>query len=155
MKVYYLDASAWVKRYYHEAGSAWVCNLFQQVTPLASCSLGFIEVVATLARKAKARELRQAELVRRLRESEADWADLVQVHLTPRVLELARDAAKTYSLRGADAVHLGSALAIRASLPGQDDQVVVVASDTELKEAAIASGLSVLDPEDSGRDSAE
>ena len=30
MIFYYLDASAWVKRYYQETGTAWVQNVFTQ-----------------------------------------------------------------------------------------------------------------------------
>ena len=36
MTVYYLDASAWVKRYCAEAGSSWVQALFAREAALAS-----------------------------------------------------------------------------------------------------------------------
>jgi hypothetical protein len=54
---YYLDARAWVKRYYWEPGTRWVQELFAQNPPMACASLGLIEVVATLARKRKARDI--------------------------------------------------------------------------------------------------
>ena len=57
MIFYYLDASAWVKRYYHESGTTWVQSLFEHNQVLACASLGLVEVMATLARKCKAREI--------------------------------------------------------------------------------------------------
>lgn len=57
MIFYYLDASAWVKRYYQETGTSWVQKLFADNVTMACASLGLVEVMATLARKAKAREI--------------------------------------------------------------------------------------------------
>ncbi len=51
MTVYYLDSSAWVKRYLSEPGSAWVRRLFDGKEPLACCPLGCNEVAAAIARQ--------------------------------------------------------------------------------------------------------
>jgi predicted nucleic acid-binding protein len=51
--VYYLDSSAWVKRYFTEAGSSWVHTLFSREITLACTVLGYIEVAATLARRSR------------------------------------------------------------------------------------------------------
>ena len=51
MIYYYLDASAWVKRYAKERGAKWMQDIFDQRPLMASASLGFVEVMATLARK--------------------------------------------------------------------------------------------------------
>lgn len=72
MIFYYLDASAWVKRYYWETGTAWVQNLFAHGLTVACASLGPVEVVATLARKAKAREIGRRVLARKVRELDED-----------------------------------------------------------------------------------
>ena len=53
MTIRYLDSSAWVKRYVQEAGTAWVNELFESDEPLACATLGFVEVCAVLARKAR------------------------------------------------------------------------------------------------------
>jgi predicted nucleic acid-binding protein len=53
MIFYYLDSSAWVKRYYQESGTTWVQSLFEHNQVLACASLGLVEVMATLARKCK------------------------------------------------------------------------------------------------------
>ena len=52
------------------------------------------------------------------------------------------------ALRGADAVHLASALVLQRRFADAENHLVFVASDRELKEAAQASGLAVIDPED-------
>jgi predicted nucleic acid-binding protein len=62
---YYLDASAWVKRYYEEPGTRWVQELFAQNPTIACATLGLIEVMATLARKQKARDIDLLSLHRR------------------------------------------------------------------------------------------
>lgn len=50
-------------------------------------------------------------------------------------------------VRGADAVHLASALLLQKRLAEDDDQLIFIASDHELNRAAQASGLIVVDPE--------
>jgi hypothetical protein len=62
-------------------------------------------------------------------------------------MDLAKDLARNMALRGADAVHLASALVLQRRFADAEDRLVFVASDRELKEAAQASGLAVIDPE--------
>jgi hypothetical protein len=52
------------------------------------------------------------------------------------------------ALRGADAVHLASVLLLRSRLTEEDDQLTLVASDRELKDAAQSSNLTIIDPEE-------
>jgi len=52
------------------------------------------------------------------------------------------------ALRGADAVHLASALVLQSRLVDAEDRLIFVAADRELKEAAQASGLAIIDPEE-------
>ena len=52
------------------------------------------------------------------------------------------------ALRGADAVHLASALVLQRCFADAEDRLVFIASDRELKEAAQSSGLAVIDPEE-------
>jgi predicted nucleic acid-binding protein len=144
---YYLDASAWVKRYYQEAGTAWVQALFDQDCILACASLGIIEVMATLARKRKAREIDAALFEQKAGELEDDWAGFVQVQFTDEVLEAAKDVARRLAVRGADAIHLASALMLQRRFADASDQLLLVASDYRLKQAAQASGMTVIDPE--------
>ena len=92
MNIYYLDASAWVKRYYQETGTDWMIHLFSQNPLFASASLGLIEVLATLARKQKAQEIENANYEQKLQEIEADWLRFIQVQLTDVIVKKNQDA---------------------------------------------------------------
>jgi len=54
--------------------------------------------------------------------------------------------ARNLALRGADAVHLASALLLKGQLAAED-QLVLIASDRELNIAAQSFSLPVVDPE--------
>jgi hypothetical protein len=125
-----------------------VQNVFAHHRLVASASLGVIEVTATLARKAKGREIDPSMLGDKLRELDDDWARFIQVHMTMDVVDMARQVAQGLSLRGADAIHLASALLLRQHLEDESAQLTFVASDRELKDAAEASHLTLIDPEE-------
>jgi len=147
MTVHYLDASAWVKRYHTELGTRWVANLFA-TAPMAACaSLGVVEVTAALTRLARAQPIPPRELPLRLAAVRADWAHMIQVQLTDQVLQEAIRQAKQRALRGADAIHLASALVLDKSLSPSGEVTILVTSDRELAEAAGETGLAVLNPE--------
>lgn len=148
MTLYYLDASAWVKRYCREAGSERVRGLFARENVLCCATLGYIEVMATLTRKRRAGEIDGPlwEGARRLVRS--DWDRFCHVELSAAVRETALRVAEASALRGADAVHLASALVLRDRLPPAPDEVVFVAWDRELREAAARAGFPVIDPEE-------
>jgi hypothetical protein len=64
-------------------------------------------------------------------------------------IDLAKEVARYQALRGADAIHLGSALLLQRRFEGEEeDQLQFITSDRELKEAAQSSGLSVSDPQE-------
>lgn len=147
MIAHYLDSNAWVKRYCRELGSGWVAQFVARGPRLACATLGLIEVVATLARKGKAGELSPDALRSKLAQARKDWRAFAEVRLTSEVAELALEVAQNHALRGADAIHLASAISLRRTLPGRQDGVVIVTSDQELANAAGQLGITVLDPE--------
>ena len=148
MIFYYLDASAWVKRYYHESGTIWVQSLFEHSQMFACASLGLVEVMATLARKCKAREIERPLFEQKVRELEEDWGNFICVQLTTEVVNMGKELAKELALRGADAVHLASALLLQDRFAEEDDQLILVTSDHELRDAAQGSGITVIDPDE-------
>lgn len=145
MNVYYLDASAWVKRYYRETGTEAIQALFVEGAVFACASLGVVEVLATLSRKRKARQISPAQLQQKQNEIATDWEQFIQVQLSDQVLAEALRLTVNLSLRGADAVHLASASVLQKSLTEFDD-CLFVASDNELLEAAQQMGMTVLNP---------
>jgi predicted nucleic acid-binding protein len=128
----------------HTLGAGAVCP-----EPTMACaSLGLIEVVATLARKRKARDIDLLSFEQKVQELEEDWGRFIQIQLTTETMDLAKDLARNMALRGADAVHLASALVLQRRFADAEDQLVFIASDRELKEAAQSSGLAIIDPEE-------
>jgi uncharacterized protein len=147
MTVYYLDASVWVKCYHREVGTTWMRRLVAEGASLACASLGLVEVLATLARKGRAGFISELALQPKIDAVRADWQRAIQVNLSSDVLEVAATQARYLALRGADAVHLASAMVLSRRLEAVGDQVTVVTSDRELAEAARIVNLNVLNPE--------
>jgi len=141
--MFYLDSSAWVKRYEREDGTDWVERLWTQVDLLGSSRLALVEVVSAVARRHRERA-GDGEVVRQtLQAVQADFRDMLCVELSEDVLDLAVALAETHRLRGADAVHLASALRLKAIT---ETDLTMVASDGELLATARMEGLPVLDP---------
>lgn len=102
--------------------------------------------VTTLARKQKTRELDSMLFEQKAKELEEDWRQFIQIQLTAETADLAKELARQLALRGADAVHLASALMLARRLAADEDQLVVITSDRELKGATQRSGLAVVNP---------
>ena len=148
MILYYLDASAWVKRYYQEEGTKWVQGLFSNNEPLACATLGVIEVAATLSRKKKAQKISPTQFKQKADDLDDDWGHFVQIQLTRELTIAAKEIAHQYALRGADAVHLASALRLEKQVAEHKGRMIMVTSDAELKKAAEEADFEVIDPEE-------
>jgi predicted nucleic acid-binding protein len=129
--VIYLDSSALVKLVVREdetaALTAWLAT--ERDAPRLSSDLVLVEVPRAVMRSVPTALLSAHHLVARLR----------KVALTPELLTAAA-ALQPPLLRSLDAVHLASALAVRAQL------TAVVAYDERLYDAARAAGLPVARP---------
>jgi hypothetical protein len=68
---------------------------------------------------------------------------MTAISLGANVLSHAADVANTHALRGADSIHLASAIHMRESLGAA---VTMIASDAELLAAASLEGFAILDP---------
>ena len=146
--LYYLDSSAWVKRYFEEIGSEVVEGLFSQSETLGCSPLGLVEVGSAMARKRTAGTVTVGEFEARRESLLKDWHHFLRSEPSPATMQRAFDLTDTCSLRGADAVHLASALALKEELELGSDEFTFVVSDAELKAAAIQVGLTVLDPQE-------
>jgi hypothetical protein len=108
----YFDASALVKLVVEEPGTDIASALWDGCDAALSSRLAYPEVRAALAAAGRnadltARELRSAEAT-----WEQFWVAVRPVELTARVEREAGRLARQRALRGADAVHLASALAV-------------------------------------------
>jgi hypothetical protein len=123
-----------------------VNRLFMQYEIFGCSPLGLVEVGSTMARKRSAGEVKPEEFEPKRASLLKDWRRFLRMEMTPTVVQRAFDATDTQSLRGADSVHLASALILKEELGLDSQEFTLVTSDAELKAAAHRVGLAVLDP---------
>lgn len=140
--VYYLDSSAWVKRYFAEAGSTWVHALFSREITLSTTILGYIEVAATLARRARL----GSSLPALQHQLMTEWNDMLQMEITSNIYDQALRLAWDQKLRGADAIHLAAARQLRDQVSRRSLEFVLVTADDELIEAAEEMQIPIANP---------
>jgi len=137
-----LDTSALVKIYISEPGSERMRAVVSQGDPKVASVLAFAEMHATFARRRREELLLPAELEQIRSGFGDDWERLTQIPVGEAVLRLVPGLCERHPLRGADAVHLASALLLRE----EGLEVVFACSDHNLLEAAAAEGLVTFDP---------
>ncbi len=154
----YLDSSALIKHYQNERGTeALNARLREEAKGLRSVFtsvLTYAEIHAAFARRVREKLLSAGEAAAVQHEFDADWVlSIGPIELGTNVLTFVRDLVRGFPLRGADAIHLASALCLRdmARLGMKVDQysgpLVFVSSDKQLAKAAAKSHLEVFNPE--------
>jgi predicted nucleic acid-binding protein len=146
LTIVYLDASAWIKHYFQESGTQWVRALLAQRPLLACATLGYLEVRATLAHRHRSGHINTRQRDRLFDQVQADYHHFIRVRLTDDVEAAAYPLPARHALRGADTVHLASALALRHHRSTQDYDITFVSSDAALNAAAVQEGFEVFDP---------
>jgi len=140
----YFDASAFVKLLVEEPGTELAVALWDGCDAAVSSRLAYPEVRAALAAAHRNHDLDRSGLAQAEEGWDAFWGATRPVELTPAVACHAGELAKDHALRGADAVHLASALAM------SDRSLIVAVWDRRLHACALATGLGVapvtLDP---------
>lgn len=140
--ILFLDTSALVKIYIAEPGSVRMREAVAREELKAASVLAFAEIHATFARRRREELLLATELEQIQTSFSADWEQVIQVPVGAVVLDLVPRLCERHPLRGADAVHLASAL----FLQGEGLEVLFACSDRHLLEAAAAAGLAIFDP---------
>jgi predicted nucleic acid-binding protein len=154
---YYFDTSALIKRYLMEPGSEWVQQITDARTSsgqpyhtIALSAIGIVEAVAAIARRYRLGQLDQVQhqgLINLFLTHSR-----VEYHITTirsRHIDLATALVQRHPLRGYDAIHLATALALRDELrAARLSAPIFVAADTNLCVAARAEGLPAENPND-------
>jgi predicted nucleic acid-binding protein len=136
--ILYLDASALVKRYVVEPGSADVNEAIAQAEAVGTVVISRAEVAAALARAVRMDALLPAEAVASLQVFRNEWLDLVRVQATEIVVARADTLAWDHGLRGYDAVHLAAASVWQDAM---GERVTFATFDRQLWAAADRLGL--------------
>jgi uncharacterized protein len=137
MALVYFDSSALVKLLAEEEGSDLAAQLWDGCDAAVASRLAYPEVRAALAAAARNHDITDAELDAAERDWDQYWAATRPVELTLAVERHAGQLARAHALRGADAVHLASALAIG------DPGLIIAVWDRRLHAGARAAGCRV------------
>ena len=138
MTIVYLDASALVKLVVEEDGSELVAELWDRCDAATSSRLAYAEVCAALAASFRKREMDAAGYQQAKADWEEFWKAVRPVELTASVELVAGAVAERQSLRGADAVHLASVLAL------DHEDLIFAVWDRRLHRGATDEGISVV-----------
>lgn len=132
--IVYFDTSALIKLLIVERGSDRAVELWQRADLAVSSQLLYVEARAALAAAHRGARLDDPGLDQARAGLEALQAELRLLAVDETLARAAGDLAEQHGLRGYDAVHLASALAINA------DDVLLATWDGDLSEAAVATG---------------
>jgi len=151
--VLYFDSSALIKHYVQETGSQSIGHRLEAEQkasrPVFTSVLTFAEIEAALSRRAKDNSLAPREYLRARTKFESDWVlGLSPIDLGPAVLTIVRSVVDQFVLKGADVVHLASAIWLRDLAPLHvKEAVLFLTSDKQLLKAAANSHLEFFNPE--------
>lgn len=133
----YFDTSALVKLVLVEPGSDRVLQLWRRTDRALASSLTYVEAGAALAAARRTGRITEVDLPALKREFEGWWEEVTAIAPERPLLRFAGSLAGIHGLRGYDAVHLASALAL-------DEPVVFASADAARRRAAEMEGLTLL-----------
>jgi hypothetical protein len=134
MRVFF-DSSAFVKRYVREDGTDDVLAFCDQATELCLSGIALVEIISAFCRLQRENLIPAAQYRQLKSLLMADIGDAAICDLTPEVIRHSIICLEGNVLRGMDALHIGSALALKADL--------FVTADARQHTAAIQTGLRV------------
>ncbi len=146
----YLDASALVKRYMAETGTAWVESLCADEVnnAIAIAHIGLVETAAVFGSKWRGGFITEADYDNALANLIRDASSRYQlVAVIPARIDTAIQLTRRWKLRGYDAIHLACALAVNEPLINNGlPPLTFVCADNELLFAARGEGLATDNP---------
>lgn len=152
MNRFLLDASALVKRYAAEPGSALMQHLFANTTQdrLMTLMLGAAESGAALVRKRNGGALSVPVYTAAMLQFRSEILDAAHFRKLPAdnaVIQSAVSLCDLHGINATDAIILRVALDVDSQLRLTGDKLILIAADQRLLRAAGAEGLVTFDPE--------
>ena len=129
----FLDSSAFVKRYVSETGIEAVLAWCDSASEIGLSGIALPEIVAAFCRLRREGRIDDTQYRQLKSLLLADIEDAAMCDLSPEVLARSIDSLEANVLRGVDAIHLGSAIALKVD--------VFISADQRQLEAAIRAGL--------------
>ena len=134
----YFDTSSLLKFIIKEIGSEENLNIWNFSDEKVCSQLTRTEMHSALMRKVREGSISASAMRTRLDAMDKLFADVVLVDITSDVIDASCELVKEFPLKSADAIHLATALMVRADL--------FSSSDKKLCAAASESGIAVTDP---------
>lgn len=138
--IVYFDTSALLKRYVVEADSEAVALLWKNASMMAASQILYAEVAAAFARRRRELPASAAVLDQAKKTFRDDWTAIHRIAVDDVINRRVDDLLGRHALRGADAIHLASAVVLREL--NQAD-VTFACADVALVRAAREEGLLV------------
>ncbi|MDX2180160.1 MAG: type II toxin-antitoxin system VapC family toxin [Bryobacteraceae bacterium] len=107
-----LDSSALLKTYFREPGAAAVDEILAGAILVVTSSITWAEVHAAFGRQYREGTVRRQELRRYMSDFRESWADFLVFDFTEDIRSLVPLLAPTTPLKGADLIHLVTAIRI-------------------------------------------
>jgi len=137
----YLDSSALVKRYVREDGTDVVKSILAGDDLITTSKVSYPEILSALMRKVRAGEIERKTFNGIVDMLDKDWGYFLVLDFHNDLLQIVKMLIGKHPLKAADAIHLSSALWLKASSKAE---VTFVASDSSLLKAAGAEKLHVM-----------
>jgi predicted nucleic acid-binding protein len=139
--ILYLDTSALVKRYFEEKYSVEVITAWKSALAISTSAVAYAELVAAVYRKAAEVRVKKSLIQKIMGAFQEDWPSFIIVEVDNRLNETIHKVIANYNLRGFDAIHLASALAVGSAIA---DDFLFACYDERLRQAARAEGLNTM-----------
>ena len=136
--ILYLDTSALVKRYFLEDDSSDVMAIWKSAGQVATSFVAYAETMACIHRKQREGGIAPDATKEIITRFKNDWQSFIRVKVNADLCGRIDRVVAAHPLRGFDAIHLASALAINEHAP---HDLVFACFDTRLLHAAAAEGL--------------
>jgi predicted nucleic acid-binding protein len=152
MRYVYVDPSAWVKRYYHETGTALTNELFDTLlrsrpSRLLCSRMGMPEVVAVFHRHRNAGRVSPSLFNTTYTHFEEETRHVRLLPVRNHQMDASIRHLLVHNLNATDALHLQVALEVHSRLHREGNVLLFFAADRRLLRAAQAEGLPIFNPE--------
>ena len=132
----FFDSSSFAKRYVQEAGSDDVLSWCERSSEIGLSGIALTEIVSAFCRLLREKRISRKQYLSLKVSLFDDVRDAAICDLSPEVISHSILALEKSTLRGMDAIHIGSALALHAE--------TFVSSDQRQCQAAKLAGLRVV-----------
>ena len=119
-----------------EAHSRTVAKAIADADAIATSLLAYPETRASLAQAQRDRRLRHSDFRQALAQFQQDWPSYVVLHTHHALMLHAGELAEHHALRGADAIHLASAIQLARDVESSPNPMTFLAFDIPLARAA-------------------